>query len=108
MLIQWFVNKLKTKSLIYQWRTIKPLELLSKNHKHKVDQQFVLRSHLFDVWVDVWVDDWDRHDDQWRWATFEKEGYTLYRPIPRDRDQVFLKAVTECSFIKAVAKRSPK
>ncbi|MEM6726702.1 MAG: BamA/TamA family outer membrane protein, partial [Bacteroidota bacterium] len=29
------------------------------------------------------------HDDQWRWATFEIDGKTVYRPIPRDRDQAF-------------------
>ena len=65
--------------------TIKLLQLLTKGHEHQVDQEFVLKSRLFDLWIG----DWDRHEDQWRWAAFEKEGYTLYRPIPRDRDQVF-------------------
>ena len=35
--------------------------------------------------------DWDRHDDQVRWASFKEKGITVYRPIPRDRDQVFFK-----------------
>lgn len=36
------------------------------------------------------VGDWDRHQDQWRWAQFDQpNGDKLYRPIPRDRDQVF-------------------
>lgn len=36
------------------------------------------------------IGDWDRHEDQWRWAEFEDtEGNRLFRPIPRDRDQVF-------------------
>lgn len=67
--------------------TPKLIENLAKNHKHRVDQQAVLRARLFDVWIG----DWDRHDDQWRWATFKKDGKTIYRPVPRDRDQVFFK-----------------
>jgi len=50
-----------------------------------VDQQAVLRARL----LDVYINDWDRHDDQWRWASFKEDGLTVYRPIPRDRDQTF-------------------
>ncbi|MEM1321678.1 MAG: metallophosphoesterase [Bacteroidota bacterium] len=62
-------------------------EKIVKNNKHRVDQPWVVRSRLFDMVIG----DWDRHDDQWRWASFKKDGYTLYRPIPRDRDQPFSK-----------------
>lgn len=60
-----------------------------KNHKHKVDQDFVVRSRLFDLVIN----DFDRHNDQWRWASFKdkEKGVTTYRPIPRDRDQPFAK-----------------
>jgi len=61
-------------------------KLLSKTN-HFVDQKWVLKSRLFDMWVQ----DWDRHEDQWRWATFEENDQTIYRPIPRDRDWVFFK-----------------
>jgi hypothetical protein len=37
------------------------------------------------------IGDFDRHDDQWRWASFSKKDKVLYRPIPRDRDQAFFK-----------------
>ncbi len=63
------------------------VEKTIKNHKHRVDQEAVLRARLFDIWLG----DWDRHDDQWRWAVFEEDGLNVYRPIPRDRDQVFFK-----------------
>jgi len=56
-----------------------------KNQDHQVDQQAVVRARLFDLFIN----DWDRHDDQWRWATFKKDNKTIYKPIPRDRDQVF-------------------
>lgn len=66
--------------------TFDVIERLRKDNDNSVDQQFVVRNRLFDMWMG----DWDRHDDQWRWAEFEKEGKgRLYRPIPRDRDQVF-------------------
>jgi hypothetical protein len=61
------------------------LKNLSKNEKHKIDEAAYIKARLFDMLIG----DWDRHEDQWRWATFKENGYTIYRPIPRDRDQAF-------------------
>ncbi|MEM9338616.1 MAG: metallophosphoesterase, partial [Bacteroidota bacterium] len=59
---------------------------LQKDNDNQVDQDFVVRNRLFDLWIG----DWDRHDDQWRWAVFKEKGKgEMYRPIPRDRDQAF-------------------
>ncbi len=63
------------------------LEILREKKRHFVDQKWVLKSRMFDMWIH----DWDRHDDQWRWASFEDDSGTTYRPIPRDRDQAFYK-----------------
>lgn len=53
-----------------------------------LDERALLRARLFDMVIG----DWDRHDDQWRWASYPRpDGRTLYRPIPRDRDQAFFK-----------------
>lgn len=65
--------------------TLKVIDKLAEDNDNYVDQQFVLRSRLFDLWIG----DWDRHDDQWRWAEYDIKGGKMYRPIPRDRDQVF-------------------
>ena len=65
--------------------TTKLLENLAKDNDNSVDQEFFLRSRLFDMWIG----DWDRHEDQWRWAEFESKKEKTYRPIPRDRDQAF-------------------
>jgi len=66
--------------------TAEVLEEIRKDGDHYVDQVFAVRSRLFDMLIG----DWDRHDDQWRWATFEdEEGFKFYRPIPRDRDNAF-------------------
>ncbi|MFK8102025.1 MAG: BamA/TamA family outer membrane protein, partial [Saprospiraceae bacterium] len=62
-------------------------EKLRKSHKHKIDQAWVIRSRLFDLLIG----DWDRHDDQWRWQMRKVGKKKFYRPIPRDRDQVFSK-----------------
>ncbi|MFT6871260.1 MAG: hypothetical protein ACJAVN_000257 [Roseivirga sp.] len=59
---------------------------LKKDNDNHVDQKFVVRNRLFDIWIG----DWDRHDDQWRWIEYDlKDDKNLYKPIPRDRDQVF-------------------
>ncbi|HEY9047551.1 MAG TPA: metallophosphoesterase, partial [Ohtaekwangia sp.] len=65
--------------------TDKVLAKLAEDNDNAIDQKFVLRSRLFDIVVG----DWDRHDDQWRWATFKDKKSEYYRPIPRDRDQAF-------------------
>jgi len=85
--------------------TLKLLKTLSnKGHKHVVDQEWVLKSRLFDILIG----DWDRHDDQWRWGTYEDGDKTIYRPIPRDRDQVFFKNDGILDFIASRPYFSPQ
>jgi hypothetical protein len=63
-------------------------EKLQEDNDNSVDQKSFLTARLFDILIG----DWDRHADQWRWAEFEKKSKgELYKPIPRDRDQVFTK-----------------
>ncbi|WP_223550620.1 metallophosphoesterase [Aestuariivivens sp. NBU2969] len=62
------------------------IEKIRDDEKHKIDENAFVRARLFDMLVG----DWDRHQDQWRWAQFNKaNGDKYYKPIPRDRDQVF-------------------
>ncbi|WP_185154336.1 BamA/TamA family outer membrane protein [Fulvivirga sp. M361] len=65
--------------------TAKVLEKLADDNDNFVDQEWVVKSRLFDLVIG----DWDRHDDQWRWASFKESKKKIYRPIPRDRDQAF-------------------
>ncbi|HEX6104317.1 MAG TPA: BamA/TamA family outer membrane protein [Gemmatimonadales bacterium] len=58
-------------------------ERLRESPDHRVDAAAFLTARL----VDHLLGDWDRHADQWRWAAFRQGGRTVYRPIPRDRDQ---------------------
>jgi hypothetical protein len=61
------------------------LEELREEEHHVVDEPTYIRARLFDMVIG----DWDRHQDQWRWAVFKEKGKTIYRPVPRDRDQAF-------------------
>ena len=61
------------------------MEKTEEDNDNQVDQIFALRNRMFDMVIA----DWDRHEDQWRWASFDQGKGKLYRPIPRDRDQTF-------------------
>lgn len=67
--------------------TLDMMEKLRKNEKHQVDETAYIRARLFDMLIG----DWDRHDDQWRWARYKNQDGSIYKPIPRDRDQAFTK-----------------
>ncbi|TVZ50986.1 metallophosphoesterase [Dokdonia sp. Hel_I_53] len=62
-------------------------ENLRDDEEYQVDENAFLRARIFDMLIG----DWDRHTDQWRWARFDENGKKIYKPIPRDRDQVFSK-----------------
>lgn len=80
--------------------TTSVLEKLYDDNDNSVDQEWVAKSRLFDMLIG----DWDRHDDQWRWASFEDEetGGQYFRPIPRDRDQAFF---VNNGFLMGIVKR---
>ncbi|QCR23299.1 hypothetical protein [Pontibacter sp. SGAir0037] len=54
-------------------------------NSHHIDQRAFAKARLFDVFVG----DWDRHEDQWEWIEYKENGETVYRPIPKDRDNAF-------------------
>ena len=59
---------------------------MRRDEKYSIDEAAYIRARVFDMLIG----DWDRHNDQWRWAEFETEdGKHIFKPIPRDRDQVF-------------------
>ncbi|WP_374173702.1 metallophosphoesterase [Flavobacterium tructae] len=60
---------------------------LHKDEKYTVEENEYIKARLFDMLIG----DWDRHDDQWRWGEYKKDGKVIYKPIPRDRDQAFSK-----------------
>ena len=61
-------------------------KLLEKNNR-VIDQEAFVKARIFDMFIG----DWGRHEDQWRWTEFKDEKPTLYKPVPRDRDQAYTK-----------------
>jgi hypothetical protein len=53
----------------------------------RIDTRAFLAARL----IDIFLGDWDRHRDQWRWARFGDDPDDLWQPIPRDRDQAFVR-----------------
>ena len=66
--------------------TVNLYKRLRQDEKYILDRNAFVRARLFDMVLG----DWDRHQDQWKWAEFEKDdGHVEFVPIPRDRDQAF-------------------
>ena len=63
------------------------LERLRESPDHRVDATAFLTARL----MDHLMGDWDRHEDQWRWAAYPSQAGKVWRPIPRDRDQAFVR-----------------
>ncbi|MGO4904358.1 metallophosphoesterase [Flavobacterium sp. W20_MBD1_R3] len=60
---------------------------LHKDEKYSIDENEYIKARI----LDMLIGDWDRHEDQWRWGEYKEDGKIIYKPIPRDRDQVFTK-----------------
>ncbi|WP_156109417.1 hypothetical protein [Hymenobacter sp. APR13] len=58
---------------------------LYKDHDNRIDAQAFAQARAFDMLVA----DFGKHEDNWKWAGFKQGKTTVYKPIPRDRDQSF-------------------
>tara|TARA_R110002074_G_scaffold76560_2_gene174145 strand:+ start:13305 stop:16862 length:3558 start_codon:yes stop_codon:yes gene_type:complete len=66
--------------------TLELFEELRNKDDVTIDEKLYIRTRIFDNLIG----DWDRHADQWKWSETEDEnGKMHYKPIPRDRDQVY-------------------
>jgi hypothetical protein len=78
------------------------LDSLNAGPDNQVDARAFLRARL----MDQLMGDWDRHRDQWKWAAAEHGDRTVWRPIPRDRDQAFVRY--DGLFLKLARQAHPK
>ncbi len=67
--------------------TSKLLSRLEASPEEQVNHRVFLAARL----MDVLLGDWDRHRDQWRWVTLDHSRPRQWLPIPRDRDQAFVR-----------------
>lgn len=65
----------------------KMVKEVTEDNDRLVDQNFYLKTRLFDIFLG----DWGRHIDNWRWAEFDSGNKTFYKPVPKDRDQAYAK-----------------
>ena len=72
-------------------REVISTDKLEKKVGHSPSNQVDARAFLTARLVDGYLGDWDRHRDQWRWARFGDDKPSLWVPIPRDRDQAFVR-----------------
>jgi hypothetical protein len=69
------------------YSTEEVIKKLEKNWHNIADQRAVLRARL----LDNFVMDFDRYEGQWEWVKKDSIGRSWYYPVPKDRDQAFLK-----------------
>ncbi|MBO0356779.1 hypothetical protein J0X19_02380 [Hymenobacter sp. BT186] len=58
---------------------------LYKDNDNRIDAEAFGRARAFDMLVA----DFGKHEDNWKWAGYKQGKKTIYKPIPRDRDQAF-------------------
>ena len=66
-------------------RSNKLFRKLYNDHNNQINSKEFAIARVFDILVG----DWGKHDDNWKWVGFKKNGRTIFRPMPRDRDHVF-------------------
>lgn len=68
-------------------KTFKMFNDLFDDYHNEIQTDEFVRARVFDILVG----DWGKHEDNWKWAGFDKKGSKgrIYRPVPRDRDHVF-------------------
>lgn len=65
--------------------TVKMFRKLVSDNDYTYDGPLMLKAKA----LDALIGDWDRHSDQWRWKAEKNGKKVIYKPVPRDRDQVF-------------------
>jgi hypothetical protein len=65
------------------YTTLAMFRILDRDPAASVDSAYYLKCRLFDLLIS----DWDRHAGQWDWMGFSGPKGTVFRPLPKDRDQ---------------------
>jgi len=58
---------------------------LYRDNDNIVDAEALGKARVFDMLIG----DWGRHEDNWKWAGYNRDEMRVYYPIPRDRDHAF-------------------
>ena len=66
-------------------RSVGLFRKLYKDNDKYVDAKALGKARAFDIFIG----DWGRHEDNWKWAGYDRGNKRVYYPIPRDRDHAF-------------------
>jgi len=66
-------------------RSVGLFRKLYRDNDNIVDAETLGQARVFDMLIG----DWGRHEDNWKWAGFDRGDKRVYYPIPRDRDHAF-------------------
>lgn len=66
-------------------RSVGLFKKLYKDNDNIVDEEALAKARV----IDMFIGDWGRHEDNWKWAGYDKGDKMMYYPIPRDRDHAF-------------------
>ncbi len=69
----------------YVEKSLSLFRILYQNPRARIHTQAYARARIFDMYTG----DWDRHEDNWKWAGYERREGLIFEPIPRDRDHIF-------------------
>lgn len=68
-------------------RSVGLFRKLYRDNDNMVDEVALGKARVFDMLIG----DWGRHEDNWKWAGYDRGDKRIYYPIPRDRDHAFCK-----------------
>jgi len=66
-------------------RSVGLFRKLYRDNDNTVDEETLGKARVFDMLIG----DWGRHEDNWKWAGYNRGDKRIYYPIPRDRDHAF-------------------
>ena len=67
--------------------TLQMLDSLEGNNRACVDELQYLKARL----IDILLGDWDRSTDQWQWVSVHRNGRTIWKPVPLNHQQAFVR-----------------
>jgi len=67
--------------------TLQMLDSLDVDNRACVDELQYLKARL----IDILLGDWDRSTDQWQWVSVYRNGRTVWKPVPLNHQQAFVR-----------------
>jgi hypothetical protein len=67
--------------------TLQMLDSLEGNNRTCVDELQYLKARF----IDILLGDWDRSADQWKWISVYRSGRTIWKPVPLNHQQAFVR-----------------